>query len=365
MHGCRSAVQIMTQILGVGRALGAHRYPQHQLTKAFAQAAGLDDNRARLLARLHRNCGVEHRHLALPVEQYPLADFGTANDAFIESATDLAATATEQALQHAGVSADAVDLIISASTTGLAVPSIEARLVGRLGLRPDVKRVPLVGLGCAAGAAGLGRVHDYLQGAPGQTAVLVCTELCSLTLQPSDDSIANLIGSGLFGDGSGAVVIRAGHDSAADTSAGGRPRVIATGSRLYPDTQRLMGWDVDGSGLKIVLGPEIPSLVKSTIADDVDQFLAGRELTRADIKWWVCHPGGPKVLEALQEGLSLPPDALQHTWTSLAEIGNISSASVLHILADTVTTSPPPAQTYGVLMALGPGFNLDMVLLEA
>lgn len=358
----------MVHIAGVGQALGAHRYPQQQLTDAFARATGLDQTRTGLLTRLHRNCGVSYRHLALPIEQYPPADFGAANDAFITAASDLAADAVETALRRAGVRADAVDLVLSASTTGLAVPSLEARIVDRVGLRPDVKRMPLVGLGCAAGAAGLGRVYDYLRGAPNQIGILVCTELCSLTFQPGDDSMPNLIGSGLFGDGAGAVVLQAGDE--ADTGPGDeggacRPRVLGTGSRLYPGTERLMGWDVSGDGLKIVLGAEIPSLIQSTVADDVDGFLAGHGLTRDALGWWVCHPGGPKVLEALQEALAIEPAALQRTWSSLAGIGNISSASVLHILADTLTTDPPAPGSSGLMMALGPGFSLDMVLLEA
>jgi alkylresorcinol/alkylpyrone synthase len=364
----------MSHILGVGRSLGRHRYSQHELTDAFARATGLDEARTRLLARLHRNCDVEYRHLALPVEQYPLPDFGTANDAFITTGSDLAIAAVDEALSDAGIPADDVDLLLSASSTGFAVPSLEARIAGPLKLRSDVKRIPLVGLGCAAGAAGLARVHDYLRGAPGETAVLVCTELCSLTYQPSDASVPNLIGSGLFGDGAGAVVLTAddpGDGQSTDRlPVGGRtqgsgPRVIATGSQLYSDTQRLMGWDVSGAGLKIVLGAEIPALIKSSIADDVEQFLAGQGLARADIGWWVCHPGGPKVLEALQDALDIEPAALQHTWTSLANIGNISSASVLHILAETLDSSPPAPGSYGLMMALGPGFALELVLLEA
>jgi alkylresorcinol/alkylpyrone synthase len=349
----------------VGRSLGRYRYPQHELTDAFARATGLDEARTRLLARLHRNCDVEYRHLALPVEHYPLPDFGTANDAFITAGSDLATAAIDEALSDAGIPADDVDLLLSASSTGFSVPSLEARIAGPLKLRSDVKRVPLVGLGCAAGAAGLARVHDYLRGAPGQTAVLVCTELCSLTYQPSDASVPNLIGSGLFGDGAGAVVLAASDEPADPPTPASGPRVVATGSRLYPDTGRLMGWDVSGAGLKIVLGAEIPALIKSSVADDVAEFLGGQGLSRADISWWVCHPGGPKVLESLQEALDIEPAALQHTWTSLANIGNISSASVLHILAETLDASPPAPGTYGLMMALGPGFALELVLLEA
>lgn len=370
----------MTRVESVGRSLGAHRYPQQQLTDAFARATGLDDSRKQLLARLHRNCGVQYRNLALPIEQYPLGDFGVSNEAFIEIACDLAITAAQRALREANVSAEAVDVVLCASTTGLAVPSLEARIAPQLGLRSDVKRIPLVGLGCAAGAAALGRGHDFLCGAPNQTALVICVELCSLTFQPQDASVANLIGSGLFGDGAAAALltsddqtaepdvatgVSADSDEASHRNPACRPQVLATRSRLYPDTQRMMGWDVSGSGLQLVLGAEIPALIKSTIAYDVDQFLAGQGLTRSDIAWWVCHPGGPKVLEALQDALELCSATFQRTWDSLAEIGNISSASVLHILADAISRSPPDAGTHGLLLALGPGFSLDMVLLEA
>lgn len=362
--GCRPG----PSILAVRGVLPQNRYPQQQLTDAFSAFVGVDGPRRRLLQRVHGNAGVRFRHLALPIEQYAdLADFGAANDAFIDAACRLSEEAVRRTVSAVGLQPDDVDLILTASTTGLSVPSIDARIAPTTGLRPDVKRLPVVGLGCAAGAAGIARVGDYLSGHPDEVAVLLSVELCSLTLQQDDRSTANLVASGLFGDGAAAVVM-AGRDRTAALSAeqpATGPTVLATRSRLYPDTLRAMGWDVGSAGLQIVLGSEIPELVSSELAGDVDQFLADHDLARSDIAWWVCHPGGPKVLEAVQDTLDLHGGELHLTWESLEQIGNISSASVLHVLADTLASHPPQPGSNGLMLALGPGFALELVLLRA
>ena len=351
----------MSQLLAVRGTLPEHRYAQGEVTEVFAEVLAPHKPNLPLLQRMHGNAGVEFRHLALPLERYlELKDFGASNDEFIRVAVDLGARAVEEALEAAGLTPRDVDLVVSATITGLAVPSVEARIAARIGLREDVKRVPLVGLGCVAGAAGVARVHDYLVGHPGEVAVLVSTELCSLTVQRDDTSMANLVASGLFGDGAAAVVkVGADHGSAAG------PRVLATRRRMSADTARAMGWDVGASGLRIVLGVEVPDLVRDNLRADVDGFLADHGLTRDDLGWYVAHPGGPKVLEAMQEAREVDRHALGMTWDSLARIGNLSSASVLHVLADTLRERPPAPGSHGLLLAMGPGFCLEMVLLRA
>lgn len=352
----------MSHLAAVSGVLPSHRHAQAEVTEAFAQVLGAHGVDRALLERLHANAGVSHRHLALPLERYAaLADFGAANDEFIRVAVDLGADAVEQALRAAGASVEDVDLIVSTTITGLAVPSIEARVAARIGLRDNVKRVPLVGLGCVAGAAGVARVHDYLVGHPDDVAVLLSVELCSLTVQRDDTSTANLVASGLFGDGAAAVVM-VGRNRASQTTL---PEVIATVSRLYPDTERAMGWDVGATGLRIVLGVEVPDLVRDNVRGNVDAFLADHGLTRGDIGWWVAHPGGPRVLEAMAEALEVGHEALGLTWRSLDRIGNLSSASVLHVLADTLSERPPAPGSHGLLLAMGPGFCLELVLLRA
>lgn len=349
----------MSRIAAVSAALPEHRYTQAEITERFAEMCLGPEGKHEVLNRLHTSASVTTRHLALPLERYgELADFTEANDAFIEVAIELGARAVQEALDLAGLHPSDVDLIMSTTVTGIAVPSIEARIASVLGLRPDVKRVPLFGLGCLAGAAGLARLHDFSKGSPDSVAVLLSVELCSLTLQRQDPSVANMVASGIFGDGAAAAVV-----VGADRHEPG-PEIIDSRAHLYPDTGRAMGWDVGASGLKVVLGAEVPDLVSMHLADDVKGLLADHYLQVDDILTWVAHPGGPKVLLAVERSLGIPREALELTWRSLAAIGNLSSASVLHVLRDTLAERPPPPGSPGLLFAMGPGFCAELVLLR-
>jgi alkylresorcinol/alkylpyrone synthase len=253
-----------------------------------------------------------------------------------------------------------VDIIFTTTVTGIATPSLDARLCNRLGFRSDIKRVPMFGLGCVAGAAGISRLHDYLEAHPGQVGLLLSVELCSLTIQRTDASIANLIATGLFGDGAAAVLAVG---AKRDAQIAG-PTVRQTRSRLYPDTERVMGWDITDTGMQIVLAASVPALVSKHIRSDVDGFLDSQGLSRADIRSWVCHPGGPRVLEAMQDALQIDAEDLGLTWESLDSVGNLSSASVLFVLRDTIAKRPPPAGSPGLMLAMGPGFCSELVLLD-
>jgi alkylresorcinol/alkylpyrone synthase len=353
----------MTRIVAVSGVLPPHRYRQQELTEALARLVlppGADPG---VLHRLHAGAGVTTRHLALPLERYAdLGGFGRANDAFIAAALDLGGQAVRAALDASGLAADGIDLVVSTSVTGIAAPSLEARLAAPLGLREDVRRLPVFGLGCAGGAAGLARLDDHLTGHPDHAALLLSTELCSLTLQRSDASPANLVASALFGDGAGALLaVGAGHPLH-DTAPG--PTVVATRSRLYPGTEHLLGWDIGDRGFRIVLGSDLPELARLHVAEETAAFLAEHDLKPGDVDAWICHPGGPKVLDALSGALGLPDAAFAASRRSLAAAGNLSSASVLHILRDVQAERRPAPGSTGLMLALGPGFASELVLLR-
>lgn len=329
-----------------------HRHGQDEVTAALTSFAGEE------FVRFAHNSGVRARNLALPLDGYRrLAGFTEANEIFVDLAVQLSERALRRALDTAGIEPADVDIIFSTTVTGLAVPTLDARLAPRVGLRPDVKRVPLFGLGCVAGAAGVARMHDYLCAYPDQVAVLVAVELCSLTMQRDDLSMANLVASSLFGDGAAAVVAMGANRDCAG------PRVLATRSRLYPDSENIMGWQIGSSGFKIVLSQEVPVIAEKYLGEDVQLFLAEFGLSTADISRWVCHPGGPRVIEAVEQVLALPPDALDRTRESLRENGNLSSVSVLDVLRATMA-DPPEKGSLGMMVAMGPGFCSELVLLR-
>ena len=348
------------RILAAAGVLPPHYAEQDALLAAFRDLWGKEHFNLERLEQLHRSVRVGGRHLALPLEEYPaLKSFAARNQAWTRVAVELGEAALKKALLAADVAPAQLDHVFFTTVTGLATPSIEARLIERLGLRNDLKRTPMFGLGCVAGAAGIARASDYLRSFPKQTAALLSVELCSLTLQREDVSVANIIASGLFGDGAAAVILGSGRDG---PEAG--PEVIATRSVFYPNTERIMGWDIVDSGFKVVLSPQVPQLVREKLRGDVDSFLAAQGLRRADLHRYIAHSGGPKVLEAFQEALEIPREALQRTWDSLQQVGNLSSASVLFVLADLLAAQEARPGELGLLLAMGPGFCSELVLLK-
>lgn len=349
----------MTQILAVRSVFPPHQYTQAELTRKVAEIACLTPARRALLERLHENAGVDTRHTVLPLAEYgTLAGVGAANDRYIEEATSLGERALRIALNDAGVSPGDVDLLVVTSVTGVAVPSLDARLIPLLGLRPDVKRLPVFGLGCVAGAAALSRVHDYLLAWPDHTAALLAVELCSLTWQAEDITTADMVASGLFGDG-GAALIATGTAA----SRHGQPAVVATRSEVYADSGDTLGWRLGSEGFRIVLTADLADVVERRLAGSVSSFLAGHGLTADDITTWICHPGGPKVIDAVRKCLKLPESAVATSRQSLAEVGNLSSASVLHVLEKSAAEGQREG-TFGMMIGLGPGVSAELVLLK-
>jgi predicted naringenin-chalcone synthase len=272
-------------IAGTAVAFTPHRYNQDDVSRELTTFAGPD------YMRFARTAGVDHRSLALPLSRYPkMTGFTEANTAYIEVAVDLGEQAVLSALVAANIEAHEVDTIVMVSSTGIAVPTVDARLISRIGLRPDIKRVPLFGLGCVAGAAGMARVYDYLHGYPEHVAVLLSVELCSLTPQRDDTSIPALIGVSLFGDGAAAVVATGADRTPLSTNANRGPRILATRSRVLPATVEVMGWNVGSSGFQLVMSRDVPKMADLYLREEVDRFLADHDLSIADISTWVCHP---------------------------------------------------------------------------
>lgn len=347
------------RIVNAASAFPRHVYNQQEITAKLRHFWNGNLKKDELLDRLHSRCGVDRRHLILPLDGYEkIHSWGEANNIWIEAAQHLGMTAICRAITPDGIMPRDLDALYFVSVTGISSPSVDAKLVNRMGLSPNIKRVPIFGLGCVAGAAGIARAADYVRAFPDQIAVVLSVELCSLTWQRHDLSMANLISSGLFGDGAAAVVI-----AGAETGLHG-PEIVATRSVFYPESEQVMGWDVSENGFRIVLSPEVPKVIEEHLRSDVDMFLFDSNLSRNDISSWIIHSGGPRVLEAVQDALELPDCALAASWESLRRVGNLSSASVLVVLEEVLARRRGAPGTYSLLAAMGPGFCSELVLLR-
>jgi alkylresorcinol/alkylpyrone synthase len=347
------------KIIAAASAYPTNYYSQQVLLSAFRGIWADRLERPEVLDRLHARACVDGRYLARPImDYYEMKTFGDFNRAWIAAAEQHGSQALCRAVTQAGVSPGEIGALFFVSVTGVSSPSIDARLINKLKLSPNTRRIPIFGLGCVGGAAGIARAADYVRAYPSQVAALVSVELCSLTLQRDDLTPANLISSGLFGDGAAAVLV-----AGADFEQPG-PAIVATKSIFYPGTEDVMGWKISEKGFQIVLSPEVPDVIREHLGGDVDEFLAGHDLCRKDIGAWILHTGGPKVLEATQDALGISREALETSWECLRLTGNLSSASVLCVLEQFMTNKRPPAGTWSILAAAGPGFCSELVLLR-
>ncbi|HET9408860.1 MAG TPA: 3-oxoacyl-[acyl-carrier-protein] synthase III C-terminal domain-containing protein [Candidatus Sulfotelmatobacter sp.] len=347
------------RIASAASAFPKYYYRQRALLDRLQQYWGDRLKNPQMLERLHRNVAVEGRHLAIPSEQYyELNTWGQANDIWIKVAQELGEQALCRALHHAEIEPNKLGALFFTSVTGISSPSIDALLINRMGLPRNIRRLPIFGLGCVAGAAGIARAADYVRAYPSQAAALVSVELCSLTIQRDDLSVANLISSGLFADGAAAAIV-----TGEDFNVPG-PEIVATRSVFYPQTEEMMGWTISEKGFRITLSPEVPVLIREHLGHDVDAFLSDLGYQRGDVKSWVLHTGGPKVLEATADALDLHNGQLKASWDCLKKVGNLSSASVLVVLEDVMRNRRPEPGTLGLLAAMGPGFCSELVLLR-
>ncbi len=349
------------RIVGAASAFPKYHYDQKALSAAFLAYWGDRLPEPRKLELLHANVGVTGRYLSLPIEEYPSLRFGEANNVWIRTAVELGEKAIPQAIAQAGIDKSEIGAFFFVSVTGIASPSIDARLINKLGLSTAMRRVPIFGLGCVAGAAGISLAADYVKAYPDRFALLLSVELCTLTLQHDDLSVANLISTGLFGDGAAAVIVAG--DKAAEKCDKAGPEIIGTQPTFYPNTERVMGWDISETGFQIVLSPEVPDVIASHVGEDLDRLLSRHGVARADIGCWMLHTGGPKILKATAQALGVDESALWASWECLSEMGNLSSSSVLMVLEKTMAKRPAPG-TWCVLAAMGPAFCSELVLLR-
>ncbi|MFA5944547.1 MAG: 3-oxoacyl-[acyl-carrier-protein] synthase III C-terminal domain-containing protein [Candidatus Thermoplasmatota archaeon] len=354
----------MPVVHGLVTSLPRHRLAQEEL-RAVADSVLPDSPNKTGILEVFRNARIDGRSLAMPVEWY-LAPHGFAerNEAYSKVGLDLVEAAARQALAKSGLSASDITAVILVSTTGIATPSLDARLANRIGLRPGITRVPLFGLGCAGGVAGLARAADLAKADPGSHVLLVAMELCSLSfdittalgLGKGAVDKKSLVAASLFADGCAAAVV-----SGTRTGAQGL-KWIAGASHLFANTERVMGWDVADDHLEVVLSPGIPDLVRAELAGILKPFLAKHNGGR-DPEHWAMHPGGARVVDAFRDALGLRGNELQWTERVLRQNGNMSSPTALFVLAEAVANGIRPGERV-LASALGPGFCGEFALLE-
>ncbi|MGX1307635.1 alkylresorcinol/alkylpyrone synthase [Amorphus suaedae] len=342
------------QLVSLSTAVPAIVLDQGDAEAAARAAFGPRFDAFERLAKVFANAGIRQRHVARPLDWY----FGTLGwpertEAFLEVAGDLFVEAASRALEDAGLSAREVDTVVTVCSTGIATPSLEARAAGRLGFRDDVERVPVFGLGCAGGVTGLSIASRLAESRPGSVVLMVTIELCSLAFRHDQLTKANIVATALFGDGAAACVVRAG--------APGIAEVEASGQKTWPDTLDIMGWSIDPQGFGVIFDRAIPPFAEEHLGSAVTEILGRSELTLGDIDRFVCHPGGTKVIAALERALQIGQGALDHERAVLRDHGNMSAPTVLFVL-DRVIRAGLPGRT--LLTALGPGFTASCVSLK-
>jgi len=349
----------MSRIIGVGTALPPNLIRQEQAlyfaTKHFRNYLPHIERMGSIFA----HAAIEERHFVVPPEWFDQPHgLRERNDLYLQAALQLSQTAIEQALVGTGLSPQAIDNLIVVSSSGIATPSLDARLINSMGLRSNVRRLPLWGLGCAGGVAGLARAGELARAFPNSITVIVAVETCSLTFQFDDNSKKNFVATALFADGAAAVVV-----AGAETDHPGAT-ILDSYSTTWPDSLRIMGWDVVDTGFEVLFGVEIPRVIATQFRPEVECFLGKHGLSIPEIEHLVFHPGGAKVLEAYASTLEVNADALGPSREVLRRYGNMSSPTVLFVLDYIWKQRHPRSGAYGLASALGPGFSAEQVLIR-
>jgi alkylresorcinol/alkylpyrone synthase len=347
-------MQHTAALVSLATSVPPHVFHQKQILEAARSVFGSRYPEFETVASIFANTGLIKRHGVKPIEWYlERRGWPERTAAFLEGAEALFMDAAREAISRAGLSAGEIDTVVTVCSTGIATPTLEARVAGKLGFRPDISRVPVFGLGCAGGVAGLSIASRLAQARPGTNVLLVAIELCTLAVRHDEMTKANIVALSLFGDGAAAVVLRAGD--------GGATRIEATGEHLWPDTLDVMGWSVDPEGLGVIFKRTIPDFVTANMGSAIGGILAGMGRSLGDIDRFICHPGGAKVVHALERALSLEQGSLDCERSVIADYGNMSGPTVLFVLERVRAQGLLPRS---LLTSLGPGFTASCVLLE-
>ncbi len=345
------------RLLSLATATPAHALSQDLVVQHAGALFAASHGGAERIAPIFRNAAIENRQVSAPIEWFLQPhSFSERNDLFLKTAVELLSQAATEAIARAGLAPADIDTLVTVCSTGIATPALDARLMEVVPFRRDLVRLPIFGLGCAGGVLGLSRAAAMAKAAPGSNVLLLAVELCSLTFRHADRSKSNLIAAALFGDGAAAAVIRC---KVGDEKA---PELGPGGEHTWPQSLDVMGWDVADDGLKVVFSRDIPALVRDQFGPVVEAFLAREGLSLAVIDGFVCHPGGAKVLDALETVFGLEPGALIHARETLRDFGNMSAVTVLFVLKRALEAGEKGRL---LLTTLGPGFTAGMMLIEA
>ncbi len=338
-------------------AVPDHPIIQEDVKQVLRGTLAMRPERLEAVLSLFDGAGVSRRFSVMPLEDLQRPRRLTETMAvYREQAVRLGRQVASECLARAEMAPTEVDLVITVSCTGFMIPSLDAHLVNDLGLRSDVRRLPITQLGCLAGAAALSHAADFVAGHPGANVLLVSVELPTLSFQGQDHSAANLVSTALFGDGAAAALIT------------GRERrgaqILATESHLFPNSLDALGFDLKDDGFHVVLARELPAMVRAGVGSVVERLLARAGVAREDLRTFLLHPGGKRILEALEQELGLDRDDTGTSWSVLRHYGNLSSAAVLFVLHEQLARARPDNGTHGLLGAFGPGFSSELLLLR-